>query len=145
MTLKVELITKFRAVYRRMQNVSVTFLLFDTKLKDERSSIADNDTGSPLIYRVLSSHRLKCLSGQALFFKSRQRKYLFHSMATEAIERGHHLRFLVLESHVSSLPSKNNRHMAKHLPRKNKTTVMLPSIGQTQSDNHGTSQLQLVA
>ena len=27
-------------------------LFFDTKLKDERSSIADNGSGSPLIYRV---------------------------------------------------------------------------------------------
>ena len=27
-------------------------LFFDMKLKDERSSIADNDSGSPLIYRV---------------------------------------------------------------------------------------------
>ena len=27
-------------------------LFFDTKLKDERSSIVDNGSGSPLIYRV---------------------------------------------------------------------------------------------
>ena len=51
-TLKVELITKFRAVYRRMYNLSVTFLLFDTKLKDERSSIADNENGSPTFVQL---------------------------------------------------------------------------------------------
>jgi len=72
---------------------------------------------------LLSGCRRKCLSEQVLFLKSRWRKYFFSCMATEAIERGHHFQFLVLESHVSSVPSKNNRHMAKHLPRKNKTTA----------------------
>jgi len=78
-------------------------LFFDMKLKDERSSIADNGSGSPLICRVFLTIFVR-LSADI----SRWRKYFFHSMATEAIERGD----LVLESHVSSVLSKKNRHMA---------------------------------
>ena len=40
-----------RSVSLNVERVS-NLLFFDVKIKDERSSIADNDSGSPLIYRI---------------------------------------------------------------------------------------------
>ena len=94
-------------------------LFFDMKLKDERSSIADNGSGSPLIYRVFLPTFVQ-LPNEMPFGASpvpqiEVAKIFFPSMATKAIERGHHLRFLVLESHVSSVPSKKNRHIWQNI------------------------------
>ena len=89
-------------------------LFFDMKLKDERSSIADNDSGSPLIYRVFlptfvqlptempfRASPVPQIEAAKIFF-------LLHGHCTEAIERGYHLRLLVLESQLRTLQKESS-------------------------------------
>ena len=65
-------------------------LFFDIKLKDERSSIADNDNRSPLIYRVFLPTFVQLPTempfGASPIPQIEVAKIFFHSMATEAIE-----------------------------------------------------------
>ena len=67
--------------------MSVTFLQFDTKLIDERSSVADNDSGSPLIYRVFLPTFVQPPTempfGASPVPKMEVAKIFFYSMATE--------------------------------------------------------------
>ena len=105
-------------IFMRVECVTNHFF-FDMKLEDEKSSIADNGSGSPLLYRVFLPTFVQLPTempfGAGPVPQIEVAKIFFHSMATEATERGHHFRFLVLESHISSVPSKNNRHIRQNI------------------------------
>ena len=67
-------------------------------------------------------------------------------MANGAIEHGHHFRSLILESHVSSVPSKKNFHLEKHLPWEKKPSRLVSDVAFDQEAvNQGKGQLQLFA